>query len=184
MAGIFFTADTHFGHGNIIKYCQRPFGSVREMDGVIAENWNRIVNPTDLIFNLGDFSWLGAKQMQALLERLNGRKFLCIGSHDKRVSRLVGFFECIRESFLVEVGERQFVFFNHYLHKVWPKSHHGSLHLFGHSHGRMNAYAEQEGKLLDVGVDSHNFYPWSLDEVAAVMAIRPLNFNDLRKRPR
>ena len=29
---VFVTADNHFYHKNIIKYCKRPFNSVREMN--------------------------------------------------------------------------------------------------------------------------------------------------------
>ena len=180
--GLFFTADTHFGHANIIKYCRRPFASVGEMDEFIVEGWNRVVGKDDTIYHLGDFSRRDRMLAEWILRRLNGKKFLCLGSHDKHMLKLAGYFEAIRESLLIEEGRGQLIFLSHYLHKIWPRSHYGSWHLFGHSHGGMNDYARQEGKLLDVGVDSHDFKPWSLDEVAEVMATRPLNFNDLTRR--
>lgn len=179
---MFFTADTHFGHTNIIKYCNRPFQDTREMDRFMIQEWNRVVGKRDVVYHLGDFSRRDPQLAEWTLKQLNGRKFLCIGDHDKHMRKLTEYFEDVRESFLVNVGKRQFIFLNHYLHKVWPKSHYGTWHLFGHSHGGMNRYAEQEGKLLDVGVDSHGFRPWSLGEVARVMDTRPLNFNDLARR--
>lgn len=178
---MFFVADTHFGHTNIIKYCKRPFENVRDMDELIIEEWNRVVGARDIIYHLGDFSRRDPGLAERILKRLNGKKFLCLGSHDKHMPKLAEYFEEIRESFLINTRENQ-IFLNHYLHKIWPRSHYGSWHLFGHSHGGMNSYAHQEGKLLDVGVDSHYFRPWSLGEVAKVMAARPLNFNDLARR--
>ena len=55
-------------------------------------------------------------------------------------------------------------------------------HLFGHSHGGLDYYSGTEGKLLDVGVDSHDFYPWHIEDIETVMEGRPLNFNDLRRK--
>ncbi len=179
---MFFTADTHFDHENIIRYCGHPFANAGEMNEFIIGEWNKAVGKDNIIYHLGDFSRKDRMLAEWILKRLNGRKFLCLGSHDKHMPKLAGYFEEIRESFLLDMGKNQFVFLSHYLHKVWPRSHYGSWHLFGHSHGGMNSYAEQEGKLLDVGVDSHDFKPWSLDEIAEVMAIRPLNFNDLSRR--
>lgn len=179
---MFFTADTHFGHANIIRYCKRSFANVREMDEFVVGEWNRVVGKDDVIYHLGDFSRKDRGLAEWILKRLNGRKFLCLGSHDKHMPKLAEYFEEIRESFLLDMGKNQFIFLSHYLHKIWPRSHYGSWHLFGHSHGGMNKYTQQEGKLLDVGVDCHNFRPWSFDEVAEVMATRPLNFNDLSRR--
>ena len=55
MVNTFFTSDTHFGHANIIKYCNRPFSSLEEMNSTIIRNWNEMVKPEDTVFFLGDF---------------------------------------------------------------------------------------------------------------------------------
>jgi len=152
------------------------------MNESMIELWNSVVGRNDTVYHLGDFAWRNPQRTEEILKRLNGRKYLCLGSHDKDMLRLAKYFEEMRESFLINVSNSQQIFLNHYLHKIWPKSHYGSWHLFGHSHGRMGNYVSAEGKLLDVGVDSHFFYPWSLEEVIRVMEDRPLNFNDLRRR--
>jgi len=51
---IYFTADQHFGHANIIKLCSRPFSDVHEMDEALIENWNRRVTNGDTIYIIGD----------------------------------------------------------------------------------------------------------------------------------
>ena len=51
---IFFTADHHFGHANIIRHCSRPFHSVEEMDGALLERWNAAVGQQDTVYILGD----------------------------------------------------------------------------------------------------------------------------------
>lgn len=178
---LFFTSDHHFGHDRIIEYCSRPFPDMWAMNEAMIVRWNEVVDIDDTIYHLGDFSWKNPSMAAAILARLNGNKYLCIGSHDKHMLKLARFFVDIRESFMINISNTQLVFMNHYLHKTWPRSHHGTWHLFGHSHGRMNTYAAGEGKLLDVGVDTHNFRPWSLSEIIEVMESRPLNFNDRRR---
>lgn len=78
----FFTADTHFGHVNILRYCDRPFASVEEMDAALIARWNRRVAPEDTVYHLGDFA-LGLKARWPEYRRqLNGRIVFILGNHD------------------------------------------------------------------------------------------------------
>ena len=78
----FVISDTHFGHANIIKYCNRPFNSVEEMDAAMIKNWNEVVSNKDTVLHLGDFG-LGSKEyIREIIGKLNGRKILIRGNHD------------------------------------------------------------------------------------------------------
>ena len=81
---VWFTSDSHFYHANIIKYCNRPFASVEEMNEKLIENWNSVVGKDDLVWCLGDFC-LGPdqkKHIPELVSKLNGRINLVLGNHD------------------------------------------------------------------------------------------------------
>jgi calcineurin-like phosphoesterase family protein len=76
---IFVIANTHFNHANIIKYCNRPFNSVEEMNETMINNWNNIVSDQDIVYHLGDVFIGGNPE---LLYNLKGRKRLVVGNHD------------------------------------------------------------------------------------------------------
>ncbi len=80
---IFFVSDTHFGHANIIRFCNRPFGTVEEMDEALVANWNDKVGGNDTVYFLGDLFFRAAPdKVMDILGRLKGRKHLVIGNHD------------------------------------------------------------------------------------------------------
>lgn len=83
MGNVFFIADTHFGHENIIKYENRPFLSVKEMDQYMIERWNEVVGVDDEVFHIGDFSFYSNPVNESILKKLKGKKYLVIGNHDK-----------------------------------------------------------------------------------------------------
>ena len=78
----FFTSDTHFNHANIIKFCNRPFKDVEQMNEVIIANWNSVIGKDDTVFHLGDFCLGGAAEWTKILDRLNGKIYLIMGNHD------------------------------------------------------------------------------------------------------
>jgi len=84
MSKYFFTADTHFGHTNIIKYCHRPFKNITQHDNYLIKMWNSRVSPEDTVFHLGDFCFkkLKGKTAQFYLNQLNGKIIVVKGNHD------------------------------------------------------------------------------------------------------
>lgn len=85
---IWLIADTHFNHKNIIKYCNRPFSSIEEMNETLINNWNSVVKNNDRVFMLGDFCLSGKDKIIKIGNQLNGRKTLIIGNHDSASLRV------------------------------------------------------------------------------------------------
>lgn len=166
---IYFTSDLHFGHENIIKYCSRPFKSVREMNSALIANWNNTVSKDDTVYNLGDMFFCGMEEATSILNQLNGNIIFIQGNHDHRYLNLLGF---PRQIDRFKQGKIHIVM-SHFCLRVWDKSHFNSWHLFGHTHGTLKPI----GKSWDVGVDNNNYRPISLDEVKAIMKNRPDNPN-------
>jgi len=170
MSDIYFTSDDHLGHANIIKYCQRPFKTVEEMDDALIENWNRKVKPGDTVYHIGDFALVRSPQeVMNYVRRLNGQIHLIHGNHDRFVKQKrpdnYGFAEIVTYK-EIKVGEQKIVLC-HYAFKTWNGSHRGSWNLHGHSHGSLPR--DFTLKQLDVGVDCWNYHPISLEEVAKEM---------------
>lgn len=78
----YFISDTHFGHENIIKYCNRPFKDVTEMDRTIIENYNKDISKDDIVFFLGDIGF-NQKPIKEIIPQLKGTKILIRGNHDR-----------------------------------------------------------------------------------------------------
>lgn len=78
----YYISDLHFGHGNIIKFDQRPFTTTEEMTHVLIRNWNSTVTNEDIVYILGDFCWLKEDKWVEILDELKGNKVLIRGNHD------------------------------------------------------------------------------------------------------
>lgn len=81
---IWVISDTHFGHRNIIEYCDRPFKTTMLMNMAIRDNWNSVVKDGDIVYHLGDvyMGWNEPQDIGQFLASLNGRKRLILGNHD------------------------------------------------------------------------------------------------------
>lgn len=169
---IFFTADHHFGHANIIKFTERPFASLEEMNEELIKRWNEKVSPKDEVYHLGDLSLGNADFTKEVLDRLNGKIYLIKGNHDKSTLSYPKRFEWIKDYHELYVdlqnGKRQKVILMHYAMKVWNGSHRGNWQLYGHSHGTLPD--ENDRLQFDVGVDCHDFYPISVEEIEQIMS--------------
>jgi calcineurin-like phosphoesterase family protein len=170
MADTRFTSDFHFGHFNIIRYCNRPFESTEEMDACIADRMNQCVKANDTLYFLGDFCMGSVEKVAAYRKRLNCKKIHFVeGNHDKVTRKLQSAFASWSSLSEIHVG-KQGIVLCHYAMRVWLNHGRGTWQLYGHSHG--NLPDEPLSLSMDVGVDTHDFRPWNFDEVAKVMNAR------------
>jgi len=193
---IWFTADQHFGHTNIIEYCNRPYDTIDDMDADLIQFWNRVVGRYDVVYHLGDFTLGDVEMAKKYFSLLNGTVWILNNSwhHDKRW--IENYAECITRSGssvllrdplevleLKDYGKDGYplaVSLCHYPLSEWDRKHYGGWHLHGHSHGEHKA----NGLILDVGVDSaalwlKEYRPFSLEEIMVIMLRKEIN-NDSR----
>lgn len=180
---VWFTSDYHDFHRNLCRGTSqwvdkrgcRDFDTLEEMERAVVDNYNRLVKPDDIVFNLGDLIFGDKGRIQEFLSKLRCRNiyFLC-GNHDDwmydKLDVQSMFTQFHKFGLEVSINRRLFVL-NHYALKVWRDYHKGSIHLFGHSHGSLPD--DQNSRSFDCGVDtklwSHQeFSPYSLDEVVKI----------------
>ena len=175
---IWFTSDLHFNHANIIKFCNRPWKTTEEMDEALISNWNSVVKPNDLIFDLGDFAFADRDKWIELLKQLNGKHYLILGNHD--ITRWPGnkvlpLFERVEHQLTLKIDGRK-VYLNHYPFLCYGGTYRDSTstvyQLFGHIHSGPNCSGLDSDRLInlfpyqyDVGVDNNNYTPISWEQV-------------------
>lgn len=171
---IFFTADLHLGHENIIKQCQRPFNNVDQMDKELIKNWNSVVNVDDEVYILGDFTMKSAYVAHGYLSALNGKKYLIAGNHDDFINEFemcYGDLEWIKDYYKLSYEGMEFVLF-HYPILEWENKGKNSIHLYGHIHNNKKwlEYIKQiGGKSMNVGVDVNDYRPVSIERILDIL---------------
>lgn len=185
MSKICIGSDFHFNHGGdtnltgILKHTDRPFANVTEMNEHMISAWNEVVGVNDLIYVLGDFAYPPKNQhhvtFDELAARLNGRKILVIGNHDRETMK-DGIGPKAKDHWMWEeavdyvelkFGKDRFVF-SHYPFETWRNAHHGWYHCHGHSHGTLKRVIPHR---MDVGVDCMpNWGPVPLEYVRDIFA--------------
>ena len=174
---IYFTADQHFYHENIIKSVGRSFANAEEMNQVLIQKWNECVFPEDEVYILGDISLKRYPAVSMILNQLNGKKYLVKGNHDYFAGKASFaadlYFGWIKEYHELVWQGKTFVL-SHYPLPEWNEMENGAIHLHGHEHNSFvyNLENKREGIFrYDVGVDANNMTPISIKEI--------LNFFDL-----
>lgn len=163
---IYLHSDSHYGHANIIKYCNRPFATVEEMDRAMVDNWNNVVEENDIVFHLGDFcSWNKKYNYVSLREQLNGKIILIKGNHDIENLKKQTFKNMFLEVYdyldlevFYKERKLKFALFHYPIESWWRNS----IHLHGHIHSKNE---KQLPGRIDVGADAWNYTPVSLDQI-------------------
>lgn len=170
MSRKFFTSDLHFGHNNILKYENRPFKDINEMDIQLIRNWNAVVGKNDEVYILGDVSFhKDSHKTLNILRKLNGRKYLILGNHDKNIikdSKLREQFEWVQDYSKITIDGVKVVMF-HFPIQVWDERHHNAIHLYGHIHSNVGKHTMEYDipNSYNVGVDVNNYTPVSFEEI-------------------
>jgi calcineurin-like phosphoesterase family protein len=176
---VFFTADTHFGHGGALGLFRRPFTSVRDMDNMMIRRWNEAVGPADEVWHLGDFAVRrSSAEMTRILAALHGGIHLVVGNNDGPQTVALPGFASVQHYVELQMDGADLVLC-HYPFRSWNRMARGAINLHGHSHGRLKRVPRQ----IDVGVDLWDFRPISLAQVLTACSPRPRRAADRRAPP-
>lgn len=177
---IFFTADEHYYHRNIIRYCNRPFKDLNEMHKTFIELHNEVVSPSDTVFHVGDFAMVGKNQHEmitAILKKLNGTHHLILGNHDKikPFTYVNAGFTSVHTSYEIDLPYlKRFSLFPQQRSLGYEKlilNHDPSVYCIckntilvcGHIHTLFKVMKDK--KVINVGVDMWDYQPLSLTKL-------------------
>lgn len=192
---IFFTSDLHFGHENVIRFDNRPFNTVAEMDEEMIKRWNAKVGKGDIVYVLGDFIWKAAtNEAVSIIRRLNGQIILIKGNHDRFLHNaaakkaLAGIKDYDDICVTLEDGTTRRCILSHYFIPFYNGHRCQAIHLHGHSHFteesaeevRITTELNEKGydlKIYNVGCMYWNYTPVTLDEILERKAYGQANKN-------
>jgi calcineurin-like phosphoesterase family protein len=178
----YFTSDWHLSHQNIIRFANRPFASVEEMDDIIIKNVLSVVKDGDSIFFLGDFTWNREAGFRFFSQLSGAVEFHWIlGNHDKEWKTYKD--RCTSINQIKEtVIQGHPVTLCHYPMISWNKSHYNAWQLFGHHHAPREAKIDKQvtGKAFNVNLEFNDYKMYSENDIADIMARKGNNWNKLR----
>lgn len=185
---VFFTSDLHFGHENVIRFDNRPFASVEEMDAELVRRWNAKVGKGDLVYVLGDLIWKSRNgDAHNLIRSLNGQIILIKGNHDRFLhnaqakASLAGIKDYDDICVTLEDGSVRRCILSHYFIPFYNGHRHQAIHLHGHSHFTDEAELElkmakelnesdSKNDIYNVGCMYWDYAPVTLDEILSQTA--------------
>lgn len=180
LKNIWVTSDHHFGHKNIIRFCDRPFTDTDHMREELIMRHNSVVDHCDDVYFLGDFAFTREDEIEEILIRMNGNKHFIFGNHDKqlrktRSPRILTEFVWMKDYHELKIPNQSKIapiILLHYPMYTWNRMHHGALHFYGHTHGSVPTVAAGRGR--DIGVDTNDYYPHNVRDLAAEMLKCPI----------
>ncbi len=191
---IFFTSDLHFGHENSLKFSNRPYNDIHEMNEALIQNINDTVKVKDELWVLGDFAYrISKEEIWKIRAQIKCRHLhLIYGNHDRKYGDDDDIFESVQHYKELKTDYGRVILF-HYPMLDWNAKHYGSIHLHGHIHSIGECYNREnltrntnefwdaghmrkpdddmKLRMYDVGIDANNYRPVSLLQIAALMGI-------------
>jgi calcineurin-like phosphoesterase family protein len=186
---LWFTSDEHYGHSQIIDYCERPFNDLMEMHSELIRRHNAVVSADDTVYHVGDFAF-SIKLIEQVLPVLNGSHVLVPGNHDAchpchsahaakaqrytnagfEISPVGG-----TDIILERDGKIEAVELNHFpfipldeRYPEWLPSDNGQWLIHGHIHNRDGGWTVRD-RMINVGVDVWDYEPVSEEQIKAII---------------
>lgn len=176
-----FTSDTHLSHPSILYFHPKrrmaagitleelqadKKTAIEKHDEWLIDLWNKTVKKQDNIYILGDFCLGNRERTEQILKRLNGKKYLIRGNHDKSCKGLENYFEWVGDIKEVKFTNNQYDFIDpnetfalemcHFPMLSWNRRPHGTCHIHGHCHNSISDFNTNSAELrVDVGFDSN-----------------------------
>lgn len=158
-------SDTHFGHANIIKYCNRPV----EHNRIMARNWREVIHESDTVLHLGDLAvWYGDTRPFWLkfAKNLPGQKFMLKGNHDKGTDEFFAEYGYTIVPEFIQEFKGQRVLFSH--HPDEDRLGQWDINIHGHIHN--NPLDERYGASINrryknVSIEVMDYKPVKLREI-------------------
>lgn len=166
----YYIADMHFGHKNCLRFDNRPFKDINEMNRVLVENWNTRVKPEDHVWVLGDFCYRSEREPTYFLKQLKGHKHLIIGNHDKATlssEESLQHFESVEKIKYVQDDGNEIILC-HYPIAEWNGKMRGVYHIYGHIHAHESEVYEfmrKSGQAFNAGCMLNGYTPVTFDEL-------------------
>lgn len=157
----FVIADTHFGHSNIIKYCDRPFVTTEEMNSKLIERWNSVVGKDDIVYHLGDFALGNMTKVSEYRKQLKGKIFLIQGNHDGYTMKRY------YEAGFDKVYDKPIIYQEFYILSHQPlfiTENMPYANIFGHVHNNPE-YTDYTSNTFCVSCERINYKPILIDDI-------------------
>jgi calcineurin-like phosphoesterase family protein len=161
------TSDYHFSHANIIRYCNRPFETVEEMNETIIRKHNERVKPEDTVFFLGDFIFKGGKEggeekYRHFEKRLNGKFIFIKGNHDRHNS-----LNTIISKVYIHYGSKDICM----THRAEDADPNVPWNFCGHVHEKYKIKRLNENSIIvNLCVEVWDYYPVAFKQISSVIA--------------
>ena len=203
MNNIWLTSDLHMCHDRDFVWKVRGFNNVEEMNEALVENWNKVVKPGDIVYNLGDIALMDTQKATEYLNRLNGKQIWILGNHDHRgrvrdICNACNNITVSRDTYdtTLQCGNN-IAHLNHYPMLTANNDEHKPFNrhvicFHGHTHQKNNWMIPGLPFMYHVGLDSHNNTPINLDEAMTDIRnkwdslktdVPVIDFNNLSKMP-
>ena len=166
----YYTGDLHFGHESCLRFDNRPFNDIDEMDRLLIEYWNSRITKNDQVYILGDFAFHNEKSYSWYLSQLKGQKHLIVGNHDRKLLKdndALQYFVSV-DDYLEITDEQKRLILSHYPIAEWNGFYRDSYHLYGHIHNNTKGtyqYMKQFDRALNVGCMINGYRPVTFKEL-------------------